>query len=73
LKSEQGLYALFSGIFLNEILDFHDSVDVCVGLMGCDAIWRKYVPPKYWYPPTSPHDIKAQKTSIDRFFAVKKY
>jgi hypothetical protein len=27
--------------------------------------WRQYVPPKRWYPLTSPHGITAQKTTMD--------
>jgi hypothetical protein len=33
--------------------------------------WRRYVPSKRWYLPTSPHGVTAQKTKIDIFSVVR--
>jgi hypothetical protein len=56
-----------------EIWGSHGGESVHGGLMGVGAVltsvqpwrWRQYVPPKSWYPPTYPHGVKPQKTTIN--------
>lgn len=48
---------------------FHDFTGAyCLHLQGLS--WWQYVPPKLWYPPTSPQDLSTEKTNTDIFTAV---